>query len=147
VDRDAGHVAWLGALARRLKLPLDAAVVDLEDGSADLGTSEWELVLVFNYLHRPLFPALVRALKPGGVLLYETYTREQGRRGRPANPDHLLEPGELPRLVTPLEVVRHREGEVDGRAVASVAARKTGPALARTRSRRGPPGRVPVKRP
>jgi rhodanese-related sulfurtransferase len=124
VDLDPGHVAWLTGLARRLHLPLDAAVVDLEDGGAVLGVSEWELVLVFNYLHRPLFPALVRALKPGGVLLYETYTREQAERGRPANPDHLLEPGELPRLVAPLEVVRQREGQLDGRAIASVAARK-----------------------
>jgi len=124
VDRDAGQVAWLEALARRLQLPLDADVVDLENAAADLGEEEWELVLVFNYLHRPLFPALVRALKPGGVLLCETYTTEQAKRGRPTNPDHLLEPGELPRLVAPLEVLRQREGEIDGRALASVAARK-----------------------
>ena len=123
VDRDAGQVARLGALARRLHLPLDAAVVDLEAPGADLGAGEYELVLVFNYLHRPLFPALVRALKPGGVLLYETYTWDQAERGRPTNPDHLLEPGELPRLVAPLEVVRQREGDFDGRAIASVAAR------------------------
>ncbi len=124
VDRDAGQVAWLNALARRLQLPLDAQVVDLENGTADLGEEEWELVLVFNYLHRPLFPALVRALKPGGILLCETYTTEQAKRGRPTNPDHLLEPGELPRLVAPLEVVAQREGEIDGRSLASVAARK-----------------------
>jgi len=131
VDRDAAHVAWLGALARRLQLPLDAAVVDLEAAGADLGTEEWELVLVFNYLHRALFPALVRSLKPGGVLLYETYTREQAKRGRPTNPDHLLEPGELPRLVAPLEVVRQREGDYEGRALASVAARRPGSAARR----------------
>jgi len=124
VDGDAATVAWLGVLARRLQLPLDAAVVDLEAAGADLGSDEWELVLVFNYLHRPLFPALVRSLKPGGVLLYETYTRDQARRGKPTNPDHLLEPGELPGLVAPLEVVRTREGDNDGRAVASVAARR-----------------------
>ena len=81
-------------------------------------------MLVFNYLHRPLFPALVRALKPGGILLCETYTTEQAKRGRPTSPDHLLEPGELPRLVAPLEVLRQREGEIDGRSLASVAARK-----------------------
>jgi SAM-dependent methyltransferase len=124
VDRDAAHVAWLATLARRLQLPLDAAVVDLEAPGADLGTGEWELVLVFNYLHRPLFPALVRSLKPGGLLLCETYTREQAKRGKPTSPDHLLEPGELKRLVAPLEVVREREGDYDGRAIASVAARR-----------------------
>jgi rhodanese-related sulfurtransferase len=124
VDRDAAQVERLNALARRLRLPLDAAVVDLEAGDARLGGEEWELVLVFNYLHRPLLPALVRALAPGGLLLYETFTVDAARQGGPRNPDHLLLPGELPRLVAPLEVVRQREGEVDGRAVASVAARK-----------------------
>jgi rhodanese-related sulfurtransferase len=124
VDRDPAQVAWLNALARRLQLPLDAAVVDLEQGEVDLGEEEWELVLVFNYLHRPLVPALTRALRPGGILLYETYTTEQAQRGRPTSPDHLLEPGELARLVAPLEVIRQREGETDGCFRASVAARK-----------------------
>lgn len=123
VDRDPVRVEWLDALARRLHLPIETGVVDLESG-ADLGEGEWELVLVFNYLHRPIFPALVRALAPGGVLLCETYTRDQAARGRPANPDHLLDPGELLRLVAPLEVLRQREGEFEGRSLASVAARK-----------------------
>jgi rhodanese-related sulfurtransferase len=124
VDRDPARVDRLNALARRLRLPLDAVVADLETGAADLGESEWELILVFSYLHRPLFPALVRALRPGGVLLYETFTKEQARRGRPSSPEFLLEPGELPQLVAPLEVIRRREGEFEGRHVASVAARK-----------------------
>ncbi len=125
VDRDEARVERLNALARRLRLPLDAEVTDLENGGADLGDGEWELILVFNYLHRPLFPALVRALRVGGILLYETFTAMEGiRHGRPSRPEHLLEPGELPRLVAPLEVVREREGEFDGARVASVAARK-----------------------
>jgi rhodanese-related sulfurtransferase len=125
VDRDEGRVERLNALARRLRLPLDAEVTDLEDGRVDLGDGEWELILVFNYLHRPLFPSLLRALRPGGILLYETFTKEHGERhGRPSRPEHLLEPGELPRLVAPLEVVREREGEFEGAHVASVAARK-----------------------
>ncbi len=124
VDRDAAQVERLNALARRLRLPLDAAVVDLEAEGARLGEEEWELVLVFNYLHRPLVPALVRSLAPGGLLLCETFLVDAARQGGPRNPDHLLLPGELPRLLAPLEVVRQREGDVDGRAVASVAARK-----------------------
>jgi rhodanese-related sulfurtransferase len=124
LDRDVARVERLGTLARRLRLPLDADVVDLEGGRADLGSEEWDLVLVFRFLHRPLFPALVRALRPGGVLLYETFTKEQARHGSPSNPGFLLEPGELPGLVAPLEVIRRREGEYDGRHLASVAARK-----------------------
>jgi rhodanese-related sulfurtransferase len=121
VDRDPGLVARLNGLARRQQLPLDAEVRDLEGAGADLGTEEWELVLLFDYLHRPLFPSLVRALKPGGVLLCET--------------SEPLEPGELARLVRPLEVLRQREGEPGGRAVASIVARK--PAS----PRRSTPGR------
>ncbi|MGE5126509.1 MAG: rhodanese-like domain-containing protein [Betaproteobacteria bacterium] len=124
VDRDAARVRWLEAVARRLRLPVEARVVDLEQDLACLGEEEWELVLVFRYLQRSLFPMLVRALRPGGVLLCETFARGQGRRERSIRPERLLEPGELVRLVAPLEVVRQREGELDGDQVASVAARK-----------------------
>jgi tellurite methyltransferase len=133
IDRDSDQIAALRAAALRLRLPLEAEVVDLESGEVSLGESEWELVLVFRYLHRALFPALVRALRPGGLLLYETYTAEPARRGGPTNPDFLLEPGELPRLVAPLEVIRQREGVFDGKPVASVVARRRAPAGATAR--------------
>ncbi|HXY39404.1 MAG TPA: rhodanese-like domain-containing protein [Vicinamibacteria bacterium] len=130
VDRDRARVDQLDAVARRLRLPIEARQVDLEQPGCSLGEGQWELILVFDFLHRPLFPALVAALAPGGVLLYETFTREHGQRhGRPSRPEHLLEPGELPRLVSPLEVVRRREGEFGGRYLASVAARKPTRAL------------------
>jgi SAM-dependent methyltransferase len=122
LDRDPGRIASLKNLSRRLRLPLDAEIVDLESADDALGAEAWDLVLVFNFLHRPLFPALVRALAPGGLLLYETYTAEGSRC--PRSPEHLLVPGELVRLVAPLEVLRQREGEFEGRHVASVAARK-----------------------
>ncbi len=123
VDRDAAKIEALRASASRLGLAIDADVLDLETGAVDLGEAACALVIVVHYLHRPLFPALVRALAPGGLLLYETFTVEQARRGQPKNPDFLLKPVELPELVAPLRVLREREGEFDGRMVASVAAR------------------------
>ncbi|HVO11735.1 MAG TPA: rhodanese-like domain-containing protein [Vicinamibacteria bacterium] len=130
VDQDRARVDALDALARRLRLPIEARQADLQQPGCSLGQGQWELIMVFNFLHRPLFPALVAALAPGGVLLYETFTREHGQRhGRPSRSEHLLEPGELPRLVAPLEVVRRREGEFGGRYLASVAARKPTRAL------------------
>jgi SAM-dependent methyltransferase len=124
VDRDPARIETLARVARRLRLPIDAEALDLEAGEADLGAEQYELILVFNYLHRPLFPALARALRPGGVLLCETFTREHRGPHGPTRPEHLLEPGELERLVAPLEVVRRREGERDGLQLASVAARR-----------------------
>lgn len=125
VDRDEGRIAALRATSRRLAIPLEAEVVDLEAGPIDLGEGVYELILVFRYLHRPLFPALVRALAPEGLLVYETFTAAQALRGEPKNPSFLLDPGELPGLVAPLTVLRQREGEFEGRMVAGVVARRT----------------------
>jgi tellurite methyltransferase len=124
VDRNAEALAALDAQARVLGLPIRTSPLDLETGVVDFGLDAYGTILVFNYLHRPLVPALVRALRPGGVLLYETFTSRQRARGHPRNPAFLLAEGELPRLVEPLEVVREREGEFEGRFIASVAARK-----------------------
>jgi SAM-dependent methyltransferase len=122
VDRDEAAVAWVNQEAARLALPLHARVVDLENGPPFPDPDSFDVIVVAHYLHRPLFPALVRALRRGGVLVYETFTRAQAARGRPTNPAFLLEPGELTRLVQPLEIVASREGDYEGRMVASVVA-------------------------
>jgi tellurite methyltransferase len=122
VDRSAVAVAELNAVAQRDALPIRATFVDLEEGVPDLGEAAFDVIVVFHYLHRRLFPALVAALRPGGVLVYETFLRAQGARGKPTNPDFLLEPGELPRLVAPLEIRASREGDFEGRMVSAVVA-------------------------
>lgn len=123
VDRDPDAVAAVRAAAREEGLAVSCEVLDLETTPPpDLGHGRYEAVVVFNYLHRPLFPALRRALAPGGRLVYETFTTAQAARGRPTNPAFLLRPGELRDLVAPLSVLRSREGEVEGRFVASVVA-------------------------
>jgi SAM-dependent methyltransferase len=124
IDRDPAKIASLQMSASRLDLALEARVMDLEAERVDIGTDAYDVVLVVHYLHRPLFPVLHRALAPGGLLLYETFTTEQASRGKPTSPEHLLEPGELLRLVAPLEVLRQREGEFEERLVAAVVARR-----------------------
>jgi SAM-dependent methyltransferase len=125
VDRDEAALAALRADAQRLGLPIAVEAVDLETAEADLGREAFDVIAVFKYLHRPLFPVLLRALRPGGLLIYETFIAEQAARGRPTNPLFLLQRGELKRLVAPLEVLRDREGEFDGAMVAAVAARRS----------------------
>lgn len=124
VDRDAGMVAALRAEAAARGLALRAEVLDLEAGEADLGREAHDLVLVVHYLHRPLFPALIQALAPGGLLVYETFTVDQARRGKPTNPDFLLEHGELRERLAGLTILRERDGTFEGRDVAAVVARK-----------------------
>src|SRR5262245_54237670 len=124
VDRNAEALAALERQARAQGATIATSCLELEIGDVDLGLERYGTILVFNYLHRPLVPTLVRALKPRGVLLYETFTVGQRARGHPRNPDFLLRDGELSTLVAPLEVIRQREGEFDDKLIASVAARK-----------------------
>jgi rhodanese-related sulfurtransferase len=124
IDIDAARMTELSDTAARLGLPLEVEVKDLEAPDIDLGVARYDLTVVVNYLHRPLFPALVQALRPGGLMVYETFTVHQVERGRPTNRAFLLEPGELPSLVAPLLVLRAREGDYDGRMISSVVALK-----------------------
>jgi tellurite methyltransferase len=124
IDRDATAIDALDREARRLELPVTARVGDLEHDSVSLGREQYDVIVVVRYLHRPLFPALRRALRPSGVLIYETFTVDQAARGKPSNPAFLLRPGELRELVAPLRVLRQREGDFEGGMVAGVVARK-----------------------
>ncbi len=94
---------------------LTAIEADLEDGGPwPIGEARFGGIGVINYLHRPLFPALVAALAPGGVLIYDTFAKGNERFGRPRNPDHLLRPGELlAALGGALHVVASEEIEVN----------------------------------
>jgi tellurite methyltransferase len=124
LDRDAPALARLQAHADRLDLPVQTRVTDLETGDVDLGDPGYALVLVTRYLHRPLLPHLLLSLAPGGVLIYETFLDKQAEIGGPHNPAFLLKPGELVALVQPLEVLRRFEGQVDGKWISAVAARR-----------------------
>ena len=92
IDRDVSRLPFHPGIE-----PLAA---DLEDGS------EWPFVgrrfgaaVVTNYLHRPLMPALLDAIEPGGLLLYQTFMEGNERFGKPRSPQHLLRDGELLDLV------------------------------------------------
>jgi len=124
IDRDEAAVAFVNEEAGRLGLPVRAEVVDLEGGTPALRKEAYDVIVVVHYLHRPLFPALRDALRRGGVLVYETFTRAQAARGTPTNPAFLLNPGELGELVSPLEVLVEREGDFEEKMLASVIARR-----------------------
>lgn len=105
VDRDDQALSALAGLQG-----VEVRVADIEGGPWPFAPGEFDGVVVTNYLHRPLFPHLVAALRPGGILIYETFARGNERYGRPSNPDFLLEPGELLRRTEPLEVAAFEQG-------------------------------------
>jgi rhodanese-related sulfurtransferase len=132
VDVDPEAVSAARSLARRLNAPIRAVVGNVEDGTYIVPEDGYDVIVVFNFLHRPLFPDLKDGVRPGGVILYETFTEDQPSYGRPTNPDYLLRAGELREVFAGWEILAYREGvepERPGgppRASASIVARKPG---------------------
>jgi len=107
----------------KAKALVETEVADLSTVNA-LGDEKYDLVLVFFYLQRKLFPALAAALKPGGILIYQTYTTEQLHLpAGPHNPSFLLNPGELSNAFRSLEILHYRES-VTGKATAELVGRR-----------------------
>jgi tellurite methyltransferase len=131
LDRDRARLSALARAVRASALPVRPLLADLEaNDTIPLASASCGAVLVFRYLHRPLAGEIVRVLRPGGLLLYETFTRNHREVAQhPRNPAFLLEPGELPRLFPGLEVLRAEEALVLApapEAVARLVARKPG---------------------
>ena len=68
----------------------------------------FDLVLVTNYLHRPVLGQIFELVRPGGLLLYETFGKGNEIFGRPSNPDFLLREGELASTLPDRFTIRHQ---------------------------------------
>ncbi|MCL1040299.1 class I SAM-dependent methyltransferase [Shewanella marisflavi] len=109
------HVSFVDRDVSRLpKLPphCQAKTKDLETGEAQLPKAQYDIVLVFNYLHRPLFETIKESIKPGGLIIYETFITQQAEVGRPKNPDFLLHEAELVKCFSNWETLHTFEGNV-----------------------------------
>ena len=114
--------------ANRLGVSIETWQVNLEGESKEpFPERTYGGIVVFRYLHRPIMPNIKRALKEGGVLVYETYTVDQPRFGKPRNPDFLLKPGELRDWFSAWEIIHYFEGirQDPAQAIAQVVCRKT----------------------
>ena len=120
------HLRWFQAQGHpvtgvdRDPLAVQAAASVGEAIEADIENAPWPLagrrfggVVVTHYLWRPLLPAIVQCVAPGGVLLYETFAVGNETVGRPARADFLLRPGELLSACARLHVVAYENGFLD----------------------------------
>ncbi len=71
--------------------------------------SSIDVLVVTRFLERDLAPALSAALRPGGLLFYQTFTREAADESGPSNPAFRLAPNELLNLFRDLRVLVYRE--------------------------------------
>jgi SAM-dependent methyltransferase len=134
LDRNPEHLARLAApnvTTLMHDLEAEGAVWPFEPG-------RFALVVVTNYLHRPLFPQLAASLRHDGILIYETFAQGNQVYGKPSNPDFLLAPEELLGLARQggLQVLAYEDGHVDAPHPAQVQRLcAAGPGFARTEAR------------
>jgi SAM-dependent methyltransferase len=94
---------------------LEIVQADLEDGSPwPLPGRRFGMVVVTNYIWRPLFPHVIESVDADGVLLHESFALGNEAYGRPTNPAFLLRPGELIDLVRDrLQIVAYEHGYLE----------------------------------
>ncbi|WP_422013950.1 class I SAM-dependent methyltransferase [Roseateles sp.] len=102
VDRDTAATAPLRSIA-------EIVDADIENSPWPLQDRAFDLVVVCNYLWRPLFDTVKSALKPGGWLVWETFADGQQTIGRPSRADFLLQRGELLRVCEGWRIVAYED--------------------------------------
>jgi tellurite methyltransferase len=124
IDKSPEAIAVALKRAQQANVAIKAHVADLERDYI-VRSSAFDVIICFNYLQRSLIPQVKEGLRPGGMVVYETYIIDQRQFGHPRNPDFLLEHNELLEMFRDLRCLRYREGIIGSRAIASILSQKT----------------------
>jgi SAM-dependent methyltransferase len=126
IDYSRAAVSQLKSFVNQQSLAVSVKQEDLT--TSRIPEATYDLIINFNYLERLLIPQIIKGLKPGGMVLFETYTIEQPRYGKPHNPDYLLKPNELINSFKELHIIYYHErvdhSSEETKAIASLLAQK-----------------------
>jgi SAM-dependent methyltransferase len=93
------------AQAQQLSIQIQQRDVSLQPPSAN----SFDVIVVSRFLDRELCPAIQQALKPGGLLFYQTFCHSKVSQQGPSNPGYLLADNDLLSLFLGLNVRVYRE--------------------------------------
>ena len=83
-------------------------VIDVENiNNWPLEKKNFNVIIVTNFLNRKIFPSIIKSIKKGGYLIYETFSEGHQKIGRPTNPKYILKPRELLRLSNKMQLVAY----------------------------------------
>lgn len=94
------------------QLNIKTEVRDIEKHPPE--SQQFDVIVVANFLHRPSFDSVIKALRPGGLLYYQTFTLIKVTDQGPSNPKFLLKKNELLTLCSALEILVYREESEQG---------------------------------
>ena len=126
IDYSEVAVEKVRSFAKIKSLRINARQKDLT--KSQIAKNTYDVILNFYFLERSLIPQMKKALKLRGMLLFETYTTEQPKYGKPHNPAYLLKPNELLNSFTDLHIIYYHERidkqKKEIKAIASLLAQK-----------------------
>lgn len=100
-------VRRLAEQARSMQLAVHVEVRDVVAQPPE--PSSFDVIVVIHFLDRDLIPHLIEALRPGGLLFYQTHTVARVDDSGPSNPDYRLRDNELLALLASLRILVYRE--------------------------------------
>jgi len=95
-------------------LPVSFAVMDLMDDPW-LPSDYFDVILNFYFLSRPLMKTYRKSLKPSGLLIFETFLRDDNSSDVHGMPHHYLEPFELKDAFKEWETIHYAETQRNDR--------------------------------
>ncbi|MCC7201076.1 MAG: class I SAM-dependent methyltransferase [Nitrospirae bacterium] len=127
LEKDKESIDVCRASARDTGLNIEIRETDLEDmASYKIENSSYDLVICFCYMQRNLIPLMKEALKPGGIIIYETFLIDEHlTTGHPKRREFCFEHNELLHNFRDFRIMYYREGQdANGTYKASLVAQK-----------------------
>ena len=112
LDISAVAIEKLSAYASRQGLNINARQQKID--SQSLTRQHFDVIVASRFLDRTLKNAIIDAIKPDGLLFYQTFTREKTGQYGTCNPDYLLAENELLDLFSPLRLIFYRDNALIG---------------------------------
>ncbi len=118
VDHLPAAVERCRQFANFQKVKVDLHCHDVTNDNSIFAADAFDLVIMFRFLHRPLFPLIQKCLKPGGIFMGETFSTEGAKFSKPRRQSLLLKKNELTKFFNAWKIIiEHKRLLNDGRTM------------------------------
>ena len=109
VDISAVGIEKCERLAEERGVVVNSVVANLTD--YDMGSEQYDLITNFYFFDKSILPGVIDSLKPGGIFIFETYSRDHPKHSKfgPKNPDYLVKPNELLEIFKSLRILYYED--------------------------------------
>jgi len=118
VDVSEVGISRAEALARENNLTIHTRIADLDHYNIEENT--YDLILCFYFLNRRLFEGIRKGLKPGGILIFKTFTVDYLKYSG-FKREWVLEKNELREAFSGLKILDYQEVDEPENEIASAA--------------------------